>query len=177
MDKTVLPSESAGRHRLCYIIGRSMFCSNRTGLKSKSVSGFTLPEVCMGIFISTLGFGGIMMGYVLSTDRAEWSSYSLAAQSLAVQGVEQARSAKWDPLAWPPVDELGVTNYTHLEVLDLPVAGTPRYATCTVAVVDVSVAPPLREIRSSVVWSVPWRKSALCGPFTNSIITLRAADQ
>jgi hypothetical protein len=154
-----------------------MICSNRTGLKRLISDGFTLPEVCMSIFISTLGFGGIMMGYVLSTDRAEWSSYSLAAQSLAMQGVEQARSAKWDPLAWPPVDELGVTNYTHLEVLDLPVSGAPRYGTCNVAVVDVSVSPPLREIRSSVVWSVPWRKGAMCGPFTNTVVTLRAADQ
>ncbi len=131
----------------------------------------------MGIFISTVGFGGILMGYVLSTDRAEWSSYSLAAHSLALQDLEQARSAKWDPLAWPPVDELGTTNYTHMEVLDLPIAGTPRYATCHVSVANVSINPPLREIRSSVVWSVPWRKGALCGPFTNSVITMRAADQ
>ncbi len=152
-----------------------MFSNHRSG--HESAGGFTLAEVCVGVCLSTIGFAGILTGYVLTTDRAEWSSYSLAAQSLAIQGVEQARAAKWDPLAWPAVDELGVTNFTYAEPLDLPVAGTPRYATCQVSVVNVSLAPPLRELRSTVVWSIPWRKGILKGPFTNSVVTLRAADQ
>jgi len=138
--------------------------------------GFTLAEVVVAIAIATLSFGGVILGYVLTADRAEWSAYSLAAQSLAMQGVEQARGAKWDPKSWPCVDELGVTNYTHVEILDVPVSGQPVRATNYIRVTVVAQDPPLRELRADCVWSL---RNGLRsrGPFTNTVITLRTADQ
>ena len=96
----------------------------------------------------------------------------MAAHSLALQSVEQARAAKWDPQAWPVVDELGVTNFTRVETLDIPVAGSPNFATSYVSVTSVAVNPPLRQIRADCVWEFVKR-----GVFTNTVITLRAPDQ
>ena len=96
----------------------------------------------------------------------------MAAHSLAMQGVEQARSAKWDPQSWPIVDELGVTNFASVEILDIPVATTPNFATNYVSVASVALNPPLRQIRADCVWRFARR-----GLFTNTVITLRAPDQ
>ena len=138
--------------------------------------GFTLAEVVVAIAVATLSFGGVIYGYVVTADRSEWSAYSLAAQSLAMQGVEQARGAKWDPKAWPAVDELGVTNYTQVDVLDLPVSGQPVQATNYISITVVSQDPPLRQLRADCVWNLlSGRRSR--GPFTNTAITLRTADQ
>jgi prepilin-type N-terminal cleavage/methylation domain-containing protein len=142
----------------------------------KPSQGFTLSEVVVAIAVATLSFGGIIYGYVQTADRAQWSAYSLAAHSLAMQAVEQARAAKWDPKAWPPVDELGVTNYTQVEMLDVPVSGEALSATNRVTISSVSADPPLRQLRADCIWSLRnGRRSR--GPFTNTVITLRTADQ
>ena len=139
-------------------------------------AGFTLAEVVVAIAVATLSFGGVIYGYVLTSDRAQWSAYSLAAQSLAMQGIEQARAAKWDPKAWPGVDELGVTNYTQVDLLDVPVSGRAVQATNYISVTLVSQDPPLRQLRADCVWRLfNGRRSR--GPFTNTVITLRTADQ
>ena len=128
--------------------------------------------------IAALAFSGIIYGYTATTDQAEWSSYSLAAQSLAMQGVEQARSAKWDPHAWPPIDEIGVTNYATVEELDVPVAGGRLVvATNYFSIVQFSSNPPLRQIKTDCVWVLAYRGAKIRGPFTNTAVTLRAADQ
>jgi hypothetical protein len=131
-----------------------------------------LTEVVISLLILAVLVGGMIGGYVNSASLAEWNAHSLAAQSLAFQGVETARAAKWDPQAWPPVDELGITNFIQVEILDIPIRNTPVYATNYVSVTWVSTNPPLRQLRTDCVWSFPGR-----GPFTNSVITLRAADQ
>ncbi len=140
-------------------------------------SGFTLTEVVVALAIVALTFAAVIYGYLRTTDRAEWSAYSLAAQSLAMQGVEQARAAKWDPRAWPVVDELGTTNFVQVEALDVPVAGEPVLATNYIRVTTVSVDPPLRELRADCVWMLRSRPAGIAGPFTNTAVTLRAADQ
>jgi len=140
-------------------------------------AGFTLTEVVVAVAIIALTFAGVVYGYIRTTDRAEWSSYSLAAQSLAMQGVEQARAAKWDTQAWPVVDELGVTNFMQVEQLDVPVVGEPVLATNYVSVTTVSLDPPLRQLRADCVWMLKGRRAGIAGPFTNTAITLRAADQ
>lgn len=124
--------------------------------------------------IGALLLAGLVTGYVLSAQRAEWSAYSLAANSLAMQRVEQIRAAKWDPLAWPPVDEVVASNFPpSIEVLDIPVSGTNLvYATNTVTIAEVSVQPPLKLVRVDTTWSFGGR-----GPFTNTMITYRAPDQ
>lgn len=142
------------------------------GGKRRRRSGFTLAEVVISMAILTIVIEGVIYGYVTSARRAEWSAHSLAAQSLALQGMEQARAAKWDPQAWPPVDELAPTNYTQAGTLDIPVSGQPQYATNYISVAVVSANPPLRQIRADCVWEFMSR-----GLFTNTAITLRAPDQ
>jgi prepilin-type N-terminal cleavage/methylation domain-containing protein len=152
------------------------FGSRRAAKQPQPTEGFTLTEVVVAIAIATLSFGGVICGYVLTADRAQWGAYSLAAQSLAMQGVEQARAAKWDPKAWPAVDELGLTNYAEVDTLDVPVSGQPVQATNYISVSLVSQSPPLRQLRADCVWGLAnGRRSR--GPFTNTVITLRTADQ
>ena len=64
--------------------------------RSKAGAAFTLVEVVVSIVILAMVMAGMIYGYVLTNHRAEWSSMSLAAQSLADQAVEQARAAQWD---------------------------------------------------------------------------------
>ncbi|HKS37126.1 MAG TPA: prepilin-type N-terminal cleavage/methylation domain-containing protein [Verrucomicrobiae bacterium] len=135
-------------------------------------SAFTLVEVVISVAILALCLAGIVYGYVLQARRAEWSAYSLAAQSLASQAIEQARSAQWDPQAWPVIDELPPTNYSTVEPLDVLRSGAPVGATNFVTVTDVSTNPPLRQIRVACTWMFLDR-----GPFTNFMIGLRAPDQ
>src|ERR1051325_11879550 len=87
---------------------------------------FTLMEVVIATTISALTMAGTIYGYGLTCRRAEWAGYSLAAQSLANQGLEQARAAKWDPAAPTPVDELTNSYFAtpQVNILDIPVIGT-----------------------------------------------------
>jgi prepilin-type N-terminal cleavage/methylation domain-containing protein len=155
----------------------------RWAVSARREAGFTLTEVVVAVALITLTFAGVIYGYIRMADRAEWSSYSLAAQSLAMQGVEQARAAKWDPQAWPVVDDLGVTNFMQVEVdgspleLNVPVAGQPIFATNYISVTTVTVNPPLRQLRADCVWMLKGRPPGIAGPFTNTAVTLRAADQ
>jgi prepilin-type N-terminal cleavage/methylation domain-containing protein len=143
-----------------------------------STGGFTLAEVVVALAIACLVFSGIIYGYSFTANCAQWSTYSLAAQSLAQQGVEQARAAKWDPRAWPPVDELGTTNLVQQELLDVPTAaGASVWATNYITVRDLSQSPPIRELRADCVWMLDSRTAQNCGPFTNTLVTLRTADQ
>jgi hypothetical protein len=61
-------------------------------------SGFTCTfwEVLIAMIIVALVCGTIFNGYVMGAKRGQWTGYSLAAQSLCVQSVEQVRSAVWD---------------------------------------------------------------------------------
>lgn len=140
--------------------------------KGKPLAGFTLPELVISIAILALVAGGMIYGFANATKVAEWNAYSLAGQSLAFQGIELARAAKWDPKAWPPVDEWGITNFVEVTILDVPIKQTPVYATNYVSVSWVSTNPPLRRLEAVCVWRMPGR-----GLFTNYATTLRAPDQ
>ena len=146
----------------------------------------------MSLFIFSLVISGLIYGYVQVNRMAEFSSMSLAAQSYASQGLEQAKSAQWDYVRWPNTnygpgtgDELGFsaqsgsTNLAPVvDTLDVPTTGAPIYITNFVTISYVLTSlnpsnPPMRQIRSDVVWSYPW-SGALC---TNTAIGLRAPDQ
>jgi type II secretory pathway pseudopilin PulG len=148
--------------------------------KSQSSQAFTLAEVVIAIAIAALVFGGIIAGYVQTTRRAEWTGYSLAAQGLVIQQLEQARAAKWDVLSVPVVDEL--TNLPTLtrSVLDLPVSGTNVvYATnyITVKTITISSNPPesVRMVKVSTVW--PFAKGRATSYFTNTVANYYAPDR
>ena len=104
---------------------------------------------------------------------ADWQAHSVAAQSLAMQRIEQARSAKWDRSAFPPVDQLAGSNFpVSANALDLPVAGTNiSFATNFTLIADVSSNPPLRSIQVDCAWRFRGRL------FTNTVVTYRAPDQ
>lgn len=135
---------------------------------------FTLMEAIISMAIAGIIMGGIVSGFMQTHRASEWSVYSLAAQSLALQPLEQARGAKWDPYAYPPVDQLVASNFPiRTNVLDIPASGTNVvYATNRITIRTVSAAPPLKQISVECTWTFHNR-----GVFTNSVTTYRAADQ
>jgi len=147
--------------------------SKPNSLYGRLKKAFTLSEVVISMSLGVMGVSAIIYGYLVSANRAEWSAYSLAAQSLAQQGIEQARSCKWDPDAVPPVDELQPGNFPpRVNILDIPVVGTNiTYATNFVTITTVRSSPPLRCIRVDCIWAFPRR-----GLFTNTVITYRSPD-
>jgi prepilin-type N-terminal cleavage/methylation domain-containing protein len=138
----------------------------------RAVNAFTLPEVVIAMGIGAVALAAIINGYIMAAQRAEWSAYNLAAQSMALQRLEQARAAKWDPLGWPPVDCL--TNPAPaIDILDIPVSGTNiTYATNITTITTLSSNPPLKMVRVDCLWMFQKR-----GVFTNTVVTYRAPDQ
>ena len=151
--------------------------AQRAGGAGPSKGGFTLVEVVVSLALAGLIFACILNSYVTSTFRAEWSGYSLAAQSLALQGMEQARAAKWDPLAWPVVDDLQDTNFVQINTLDIAASRQIVYATNFISVTTIPGPVPMRQIRADCVWSLAGGGPVSGGPFTNTAVTLRAPDQ
>lgn len=146
-----------------------------TTFGSTQPRAFTLIEVVIATAITALTMAATIYGYGLTTRRAEWAGYSLAAQSLAMQGLEQARAAKWDPWASPPVDELTNSYFTTplVKILDIPISGTNVvYATNFWTITQISTNPNIKMIRVDCVW-----KFVKKGPFTNTVMSYRASDQ
>jgi type II secretory pathway pseudopilin PulG len=146
----------------------------------KLQAGSTLVEVVMSIAILALVMAGLICGYVQANWSAEWSSMSLAAQAYASEGAEQVRGADWRPRDFPPTDEMtSGTMITNIDFMDIPGAAPGNNqsnvvnVTNIVTITDVSVNPPLRQIRSDCYWVFP-RENTLC---TNTVILLRAPDQ
>ena len=79
-------------------------------------AAFTLIEVLMSVIILAMVMAGVIYGYAQTNRFAEWSSMSLAAQSYALQGLEQVRAAKWDFWTNPVTDDMPVTagGFTNL---------------------------------------------------------------
>ena len=150
-------------------------------------AAFTLVEVLMSVVIMTMVFAGVIYGYVQSNRLAEWSSMSLAAQSLASQGMEQARAAQWNS-QWPlptnscdtaqlwVTNSVGATWTTNLTgsnyAMDIPSTGAPFYATNVITITTLQITPPLRMIRSDCIWKIPSTGKI----FTNTDVTYRAPD-
>lgn len=144
----------------------------RAGKRPRS-GGFTLAEVTVAAAIAAMTVAGIIYGYTQSTKRAEWSGYSLAAQALAVQRMEQTRACRWDPDAG--VDQLVSANFpAQTLVLDVPVIGTnAAYATNVTTITSIATNPPLlRMIRVDCTWKFPTTGRV----FTNTVATYRSPD-
>jgi len=142
--------------------------------------GFSLIEVMVSFAIFTLVISGLVYGYVQVNRTATWSSCSLAAQSIASEGLERARAAQWNELGsgddWPPATNGSGVVIATLDTnctLDVPSTGTLIYVTNFIYVSTVSVSPPLRQIRSDCVWNFPLTNQRC----TNTAISLRAPDQ
>jgi type II secretory pathway pseudopilin PulG len=145
--------------------------------------GFTLAEVLISFFVFSLVMAGLIYGYVQINRVCEMNSMSLAAQSFASQGLEEAASVQWDYRRWPSTNansqdpfwtSVGSTSPPpQVDTLDVPTSGTPIYVTNYVTVTDLGTYLPLRQIRCDCVWSFP-----LDGTMhTNSAISIRTPDQ
>ena len=142
-------------------------------------AAFTLIEVLMSVVILAMVMTGVIYGYAAANRFAEWSSMSLAAQSYALQGLEQVRAAKWDlqhnPITddWP-VPAGGITNLPpQTDIMDVPVTGAPFYVTNYISLMQLSTSPQLREVWSQCVWTFPPTNQK----FTNTVITYRGPDR
>lgn len=131
-------------------------------------------EVLVSMLVVGIMVTGIVAGFIQTEKQAEWSAYSLAAQSLAMQPIEQARGAKWDPYANPSVDQITNIPALSTNILDIPISGTNIvYATNSTTIQTVgSGTPPLKKISVVCTWTFFNR-----GVFSNTIITYRAPDQ
>jgi len=136
--------------------------------------GFSLAEQVVALAISLILISGVVSGFIQTTRQAEWSAYSLAAQSLASQCLEQSRAAKWDPKAYPPVDQLVSSNFPlRVQILDIPITlSNIVYATNLITISTVSSNPALKMISVQCTWPFLDR-----GVFTNTIVSYRAPDQ
>ncbi len=136
-------------------------------------SGVSMVEFLVALSIVGFTIASIITGYILAAQKTEWSTASSAAQRLALQRLEQARGARWDLYANPPItnqlSQLNTTNTVPLEIPDT--GGNPAMATVRTTAAQVSAVPPLYMIRVEVEWSYGGR-----GPFTNRVMTYRAPD-
>jgi type II secretory pathway pseudopilin PulG len=162
---------------------------------NRATWAFTLVEVLISVVIVALVFGTIINGYMAGAKRAQWSGYSLAAQSLAVQCVEQARSAVWDIA----MNKNEVTNMTLMSksynsstatwtgyttnVMDVPWKGTNYLiATNFITIQTIyennatNVPVQLQLFRVDTVWSFNGWGSFKVVYYTNSICTYMAPD-
>jgi type II secretory pathway pseudopilin PulG len=158
-------------------------------------AGFTLVEVVISIAVTGLVFAGVLNGYVQSARNAEWSGYSLAAQALAVQQIEQGRSAVWDYSTGSGRNELTNLNLVNLQydsttktatgyswsTLDLPYSGTnvvraTNYVTIRMLYFNNNANPPvqLQMMQVDTVW--PFTVGTAARYFTNSVATYFAPD-
>jgi prepilin-type N-terminal cleavage/methylation domain-containing protein len=142
-------------------------------------AAFTLVEVLVSSVILAMVTAGLVYGYAQANRFAEWSSMSLAAQSYALQGLEQVRSAKWDFWTFPTTDVISLpnvvgatTNFTQSDIMDIPVSGAPYYVTNYIKLIQVSTSPELREVWSQCIWVFPRTRQL----YTNTVITYRAPD-
>jgi len=145
--------------------------------------GFTLAEVLISFFVFSMVMAGLIYGYVQINRICEMNSMSLAAQSFAIQGVEEARSVQWDYVRWPNTNansqdpfwtSVGYTNLPpQVDTMDVPTTGAPIYVTNYVTVSNLSTFIPLRQIRCDCIWYFPL-SGVIC---TNTAITIRAPDQ
>src|SRR2546429_6027365 len=108
--------------------------------RARSQRAFTLAEVAVAMAITAMSMAGVVAGYIFATRQAEWSAFSLAAQALATQRLEQTRAARWEPRLSPPLDELVATNFPTVPTnrLDMPISGTNiAYATNYTTITDL----------------------------------------
>ena len=143
-------------------------------------SAFALAEVLISILIAGLSIGGIIYAYILASHQAEWASYSSAAQVMAMRRLEQVRAAKWDPLAYPPVDDLVSANFTNvIAPLEVPQTGTNFiWSTNVTTITTITNNAVWKMIQVDCSWAMkPRGANATLVVATNTVITYRAPDQ
>ncbi len=134
----------------------------------------TLVEVVIALAITGLTVGGIVAGYIYCTTATVKAELVQAASARAMERIEEARSAQWNTSIWPVVDQLVATNFPNEVVsLDMPGSGPGgTSATIQTTISQISLTPPIRNIRVDCIWQ--FRGAKL---ITNTIETIRSPDQ
>jgi hypothetical protein len=182
--------------------GRQALPPERAG-RARREAGFVLSlwEVLIAVVIVALVFGTIINGYLAGAVKMEWTGYSLAAQSLSAQTVEQARSAVWDIALGKNqltnmiaggnvVQSLSSYNSTTLtativltNIMDVPWKGTnATIATNYVTIQTVSetgtlgTTVQLQFVRVDTVWPFTGWANHTLSYYTNTTCTYIAPD-
>jgi prepilin-type N-terminal cleavage/methylation domain-containing protein len=156
---------------------------------------FTLVEMIVALAISVSLISGIIIAYNQTCRRAELSGYSLAAQALAIQQLEQSRAAIWDLSLTPVKNEttnLNLVSWTYntntlvgsgycVSTLDLPVQGTnyvlaTNFVTVRMLYLNNVSNPPVRiqMVQVDTVW--PFTSGRASKLYTNTVATYLAPD-
>lgn len=188
--------DSTGRTGRAYSPAAEPACRQKLTGAGRKKGAFTLMEVVMSTAIVALVFAGIINAYIQTGLRLEWTGYSLAAQSLALETIEQARSTLWDPTQFPPVNEITNLNLMgtagsinangatwtgySTNTLDIPVpnGGTNVLATNYVSV-QMSYVSPYPNVQMEIVtvqtvW--PFIRYGNNVYFTNTMATIITPD-
>jgi hypothetical protein len=159
-----------------------MFIQKKTGyafLRARAAA-FTLAEVVICIFVAAVLFAGMLSCYIQGAYRAEWSGYSLAAQSLAIQQLEYAKSAVWDNQVSPVKNEIQSVLTVTTNILDVPIASTnaiwaTNYATITqISNLVSGSSASIYMVKVDTVWPFIWKGHLKY--FTNSVADYYAPD-
>jgi type II secretory pathway pseudopilin PulG len=134
---------------------------------------FTLIEIAVALAVSVLVMTGMFEGYTMASRRAQFSSFQLAAQAMAMQQMESIVAATW------VISGTSVTNIfspsltaTQVNALGLPSSGTNLvYGTNYATVTQISTYPPYLMVQVSCVWNFMGM-----GNFTNTVAVLRSPD-
>lgn len=160
---------------------------------SRLQAGYSIIEVVMAAAIIALVYGAILQVYMQCGMKAEWTGYSLAAQAMATEQIEQARSAVWDPgngrneitqlnLTMPSYN---ISNQTWsgsvTGVLDVPYRSTnyvmaSNFVTVQLLYLNGQTVPPVQVylIQVQTVWPFFYRGGR--NYFTNTAATLLGPD-
>jgi prepilin-type N-terminal cleavage/methylation domain-containing protein len=134
---------------------------------------FTLIEVAVAMAISVLVMAGMFQGYTMASRRAQFSSYQLAANAMAMQQMESIVAATW-VVSGTSVTNIFSSSLTNTQVAALCLPNTATnlvYATNYATVTQVSTNPPYVMVQVSCVWNFMGM-----GTFTNTVAVLRAPD-
>jgi type II secretory pathway pseudopilin PulG len=139
----------------------------------RGFAAFSLIEVCVALAIAVLVMAGMFQGYQLSSRRAQYASFSLAASAMAMQRLESIVAAQW------VVSGTTITNIfnpvlqaTTTNSLCVPSSGTNiMYGTNYVTITQISTNPPYLMVRVDCAWNFMGM-----GVFTNTVAVLRAPD-
>jgi hypothetical protein len=158
-----------------------------------------LWEVLIAFCIVAATFGTIVGGYVSGATKAQWSGYSLAAQTAGLQAIEQARAATWDAAGnniqvmsltmnnkqtnYPGTPGTWIITGNTTNILDVPWSSTnyvvvTNFITISQLFVNGATNPfiQLQMVRVDTVWPFAGWGNFSRGVYTNTVCTLIAPD-
>lgn len=160
---------------------------------SQERKAFTLVEVVVSLAVLAMVFGAIITAYIQSGFFIEHSGYSLAAQALSVQSIEQTRACIWDTsIGKNELTNLNLINWNYnagtrtatgyfTNILDVPRIGNKsviatNFVTVRMCYLNGSSNPPvqLQMVIVDTVW--PSTMNGRIRIFTNRTATLIAPD-